>query len=201
MTNTNARKIFILLALIWASCQDDAERKPPNGSSYAIPELFRDSTYQVLVETSVGSTIPLSYDIEHGILDTVSDEFGDGAYLPYPVNSGFFPVKSKNTIKKIPVWILGKRLPEGTTLAVQLLGLVEYVDRNMARREWLVIPQEKKIQTIRSIRFRDFIILHDPLKFTFEYWLKNRHGIGSVSQIVWHDEEKAMALLQEEINK
>lgn len=193
-------KIYFLLALIWTACQGDPAEKPSAAASYVIPELFKDSAYQVFVETPIGSTMSFTYDIERGVFDTVNKD-GDGAYLPYPLNYGFFPVKSNDTIKKMPVWVLGKRLPQGTTLAVQLLGLVEYVDRNLTHREWLVVPQEKSIQTVHSTQFRDFIILHDPVKFTFEYWLKNRHGTGSVSQIVWYDEEKALTFLQEEINK
>jgi inorganic pyrophosphatase len=193
-------KAVVLLVLIWTSCQSTSEKRTPPKTSLSLPELYKDSAYQVFVETPVGSMISFSYDIDGGVLDTVKSEDFE-AYLPYPVNYGFFPVKADNTIKKIPVWILAKRLPEGLTLSVKLLGVIDYIDRNIKHREWLVIPVDENIQTIHSTRFRDFIIKYDPVKFTFEYWLKNRHGIGSVSQIIWHDEEKAMAFLQEEINK
>ncbi|NND33627.1 MAG: hypothetical protein HKN76_13635 [Saprospiraceae bacterium] len=186
--------------LVLTSCRNEqnlpGEPPPPQ-----LPELFADGHYNAMVETPVGSNYEFTYDPASNVIDTLRPEAGPTDYLPFPANFGFFPLLKNDSLVKIPVWILGIKQPGGTAVAVKLLGLIDYTDRGNLQRQWLAIPRNPELQTIATSSFRDFIIRYDPVKFMFEYWLKNRHGIGSVSQIIWHDEEQALHYLEESVNK
>lgn len=189
------------LMLFFFGCQPNETRSVDR--SYKVPESVIDSQYQVFIETPAGSFQTWSFDISKNSFDTLAsgDRGLKSDYLPYPLHAGFIPFWKSDSLTKIPVWILGQPAHSGDTLSVQLLGMIEYRDQNVGRKELLVVPVNTEKQTIRVNRFRDFIISYDPVKFMFETWLKNRHGIGSVTQLKWQDEDKAKEYLDERLNQ
>lgn len=186
----------VFLILLIAGCN-----KGQTGSGrsvFEIPGLRYDTNFQVFVETPAGNLQTLSLNARTGMIDTLAEAEGGlrNDYLPYPLNSCFFPLIQDDSLLKIPAWLVAGRMTAGDTLAVRMLGMVEYWEQGIPRQECLVIPVDPALQTIRSERFRDFIIQYDAVKFMFETWLKNRHGIGQVSQLSWKDEVEAAHYLE-----
>jgi hypothetical protein len=203
MIHTVSQKTKYRLSLITGGCllliSGGCQRGNPDAvQSFEIPHLLYRSFYQVFVETPAGNLQTLSFNAKTGMIDTLTEEEGGlrNDYLPYPVNSCFFPLIRDDSLLKIPAWLVAGRMTAGDTLAVRMLGMVEYREQGISRQECLVIPVDPALQTIRSERFRDFIIQYDAVKFMFETWLKNRHGIGQVSQLSWKDEVEAANYLE-----
>jgi len=158
-----------------------------------VPQLKLEEHFQAFIETPAGNQEQIVLNHKAQRFDTMSGGFQSN--IPYPVNQGFFPV-SLDTLLKVPVWIFSQRLSLGDTLAVHLLGIIEYTDGGIEKKELVAIPVESALQTVESKEFEDFIIDNDPPKFVFEYWLKNRHGLGEVSRIKWDGKQKAELYLQ-----
>lgn len=186
------------LLLVLKGCAGNEQPETPDSRALMVPHLRFDSLYQVFVETPAGDMLTLSYNAKTNQMDTLAAQEGGlrKDYLPYPVNSCFFPVMQNDSLTKIPAWLIAARLTTGDTLAVKMLGVIEYREKAVLRRECLVVPADPVLQTINVERFKDFIIQYDDIKFMFETWLKNRHGLGQVSQINWNDEEYATKYLE-----
>ena len=179
----------LLILLVSPGCK----KQPNDASALTIPKARKVAPYPVFIETPVGELQTISFDLATRSWDTLDlDEGGlKHDYLPYPLNAGFIPLESGEDVQKQPVWVLGDKMMPGDTLGVYLLGMVQYVEGGLTHEEFLAIPADSDLQTIAVKRFRDFVISYDPVKFMFETWMENRHGIGSVSQISWLDEDKA----------
>ncbi len=186
------------LLLVSKGCASNEPAETPDVKSFVIPQLQFDSLYQVFVETPAGDMLTLSYNAKTNEMDTFAAQEGGlrKDYLPYPLNSCFFPVMQNDSLIKVPAWLIAARLTTGDTLAVKILGIIEYREKAILRRECLVVPADQVLQTINVERFKDFIIQYDDIKFMFETWLKNRHGLGQVSQLSWNDEEYAKKYLE-----
>ena len=190
----------IIIALLYFSC-GDIEIGNGNSRSLQLPELVSGENYNVMVEIPSGSSFEYSYNHDLNQIDTIESSAGPISYLPFPANFGFVPILKNDDLLKVPVWILGTRQEKGACMPVEILGLIDYTERGKTHRELLALPNNKTLQTIEAKSFGDFAIRYDPVKFMFEYWLKNRHGTGSVSQIVWQDEGTAMEYIEEILNK
>jgi hypothetical protein len=199
--------VMLIIAMIVSVSTVGCDRQVPIGyvpsKTLKIPRLEIDSVYQVFVETPAGLSTTLSYNQHDNQFDTLTETQGGlkQDYLPYPLNACFFPLWMQDSLVKLPAWLLSRSLPAGDSIKINLLGMIEYKESGVSKKELLVLPVDAKYQTIQVDRFRDFIILYDPVKFIFETWLKNRHGIGLVSQMNWQDEEKAREYLESMINQ
>lgn len=197
---TNLLYILMIAGLLLVSkgCAGNEPPETPDSRSLMVPHLRFDSLYQVFVETPAGDMLTLTYNAKTNQMDTLAEQEGGlrKDYLPYPVNSCFFPVMKNDSLIKVPAWLIAARLTTGDTLAVKMLGVIEYREKAVLRRECLVVPADPVLQTIKVEQFKDFIIQYDDIKFMFETWLKNRHGLGQVSQINWNDEEYATKYLE-----
>ncbi|MBK8503002.1 MAG: hypothetical protein IPL46_12765 [Saprospiraceae bacterium] len=197
---------LIILAMVILSTLGCDQSKPIGNVTpkvLSIPSLRLDSLYQVFVETPAGSSTTLSYNHHDNRFDTLTLPLGGlkHDYLPYPLNACFFPLWIQDSLVKVPAWLLSTSVPAGGSIRINILGIIEYKESGVSKKELLVLPNDAQYQTIQVDRFRDFIILYDPVKFIFETWLKNRHGIGLVSQMNWQDEEKAREYLESIINQ
>ena len=196
--------LWILTSITWGLVSIGCNITPNSASTrtYKIPDSPTDSSYQVFVETPAGDLQSLSYNVINENFDTLSVAEGGlkPDYLPYPLNACFFAARQNDSLVKIPAWLLSARLEPGATLSVKIIGMIDYREAGISHQEFLVIPEDRAKQTVQTDRFRDFMIAYDPVKFMFETWLKNRHGIGTVSQINWQDEEKARQFLDKRLN-
>lgn len=189
--------VFYLL-LVSTGCENGASSPPPK----VVPAVRDHAPYPAFIETPSGDMQTLSFNLETEVFDTLGPEAGGlrPDYLPYPLNAGFLPAHQDAGVQKLPVWVLGKRLSPGDTLSVQILGLIEYVENGTMHEDFVAVPSETGMQTIKVQRFRDFMIDYDAVRFMFETWLKNRNGIGAVSRISWMDEDKAQDKLSSIFN-
>jgi inorganic pyrophosphatase len=117
--------------------------------------------------------------------------------LPYTCNGGFIPLDDE---ERIPVWIIGQRLQTGQVLGIIPMALVEYTQGDQMHTDVIAVPSDTLLQSIRPNNFRDLIVTYEPVKFSFEYWLRNRFGVGSVSRIAWKDDEAAASFVVAQIN-
>lgn len=170
---------------------------------YVIPQADKEGLSIAFIETPAGSQQTLAFNPKDFSFDTLNYQQGGirTDYLPYPLASGFLSGGSTDSLEKIPVWVLSRNTLPGDTMSINLLGMIEYRDQGVLKTEFIGIPEDSSLQTVPSTRFRDFIIAYDPVKFMFETWLKNRHGIGSVTQLSWQDEDKATLYLDKLHNK
>lgn len=182
--------LCLLFGVLLGSCAPDFESKYE--VSIQIPNLRHENHFQVLVETPAGAHNQILWNHDLQKFDTIDLQFQSN--ILSPVNFGFFPILT-DTLIKVPVWIFSKQLGAGDTLTVNLLGLLQYTVGGNSRQEIVATPTESQLQTVKSMEFEDFIIENDPLKFAFEYWLKNRDGLGEVSRIKWDDKAAAQAYL------
>lgn len=152
-------------------------------------------TVQAVVETSLGSYTSIKYDPDNQVIDPANQQ--QETMLPYVCNAGFIPVGDKD---RISVWIMGQRLQAGHVLSIIPLALVEYTEGDQMHTDVLAVPSDTLLQSIQPSNFRDLIVTYEPVKFSFEYWLRNRFGVGSVSRIAWKDDEAAVSFVVAQIN-
>ncbi len=158
-----------------------------------VPPTKVGDHYQAYVETAMGSYDRLRYNLSTGKLDSTSTELAP--ILPLPVNAGFIPLGGKDPTDKIDVWILSRNLNSGDTLSIVPIGMIQYEIDTKEHIDLFVVPVNEKLTSVPIKRFRDLIIGYDPVKFNFEYWLRNQAG-GKLNQFSWEDEEKAMQYLE-----
>ena len=190
---------MVLALMVVLSCQETMVGEDP----LFIPETRSMQNYHCFVEVPAGDNIPISYDISCHCLDTlkVNNQWATLPYLPYPVNRGFIPVKNTDgTLIKIPVWVLGKRLPAGSSAEVRLLGYMDYTEDNIKKSEVLAVPVSNALITVPVQKFKDFIIEYDAVKYALEHWLRNRNGLGRMTHFQWEDEQKAKEFVENQIN-
>ena len=178
------------LIVVLIACAEEVVTE--RGPSMQLPSTKNGEYFQVYVETALGSHHLLNYRVGDEILDTL---FETDIILPLPVNAGFIPLRSQDSLIKIRSWIIGKRMEPGDTLTVRIIGLIKYQLDELQHQDLVVVPVEDHLATVAVQRFRDFIIGYDPVKFSFEYWLRNHRGRGSLTQLAWEDEEQASAYL------
>ncbi len=184
-------QFLVLLLIVGCHKQPESSSEP----SLVLPKMRDQDGYMAYIENSVGSHLTQRYNLETGRLDTV--EIKSPLLLPYPVNQGFVPVFSESqSLSKVNTWIIGKGLLPGDTVGIIPIALLDYTLDGQRHQEVVAVPVLDQYQTLAPLPFREFIIEYDPLKYHFEYWLRNRGKTGRVSQMTWDDEESALELLQ-----
>lgn len=175
--------IFFLIA-----CTDGKRSEMINTD---VPTMMRnDSGYLVYLETPAGATYETKLDLLAAQMDTSASE---PVLLPFPANKGFI---HKDGEKQM-VWILSKRLGVGSIHQVNVVGLIEYQEGGQEYLEIVAIPNDTDLQTISPQNFRELITIYEPAKFMFEYWLKNRYGLGTINNLRWSDELEAVEYLEQ----
>lgn len=158
-----------------------------------IPKNISGEKFVTVIETPAGEFRAISVDLENEKLDTLKEgsDYVVSNFLPHPVNQAAIPVSADTDMEKIVVWIVGRSVRAGDTLAVDPIALLEYTLEGQSKSEILAIPSDPAHQTIQVENFSEFIIEYDGVKYLLEGWLRNRHGLGKVSQLSWKDQVKA----------
>jgi len=185
---------YIWTCLILAGCTNSPEYGV-NRTIHLPASRSPVGTVQAVVETSLGSYTSMKYDPDHHVIDPADQQ--QETMLPYVCNAGFIPVGDKD---RLSIWIMGQRLQAGHVLSIIPLALVEYTEGDQMHTDVLAVPSDTLLQSIQPSNFRDLIVTYEPVKFSFEYWLRNRFGVGSVSRIAWKDDEAAVSFIVAQIN-
>ncbi len=179
--------------LLLISCVSDMGTLSPEGNTLIIPENVPGEKFTTVIETPAGEFRAISVDLENEKLDTLKEgsHYVVTDFLPHPVNQAAIPVSADTDMEKIVVWIVGRSVRAGDTLSVDPIALLEYTLEGQSKSEILAVPSDPAHQTIQVENFSEFIIEYDGVKYLLEGWLRNRHGLGKVSQLSWKDQVKA----------
>ncbi len=188
------RLMFLIPPMVLA-CQNTNLRNA-GSISIPLPPTKLDGTYQAMIETGMGDFTRHTYNLTSKTIDTILP-LDTTSFLPLPINLGFIAKEQDDQIIKIPTWVIGKRIDPGKTLSIVPLGLLQYEEAGKSIEVAVVVPQDPNLKTISAVKFQTFIIDYDSLKFSIEYWLRHRHGLGSISRLAWEDELKALEYLEE----
>ncbi len=180
-----------------SSCSSDDATLNRGHSAVVIPKNIPGEQFTTVIETPAGEFRAISVDLENEKLDTLKEgsDYVISDFLPHPVNQAAIPVKTSTNTEKIVVWIVGRPVRAGDTLTVDPIALVEYTLEGESKSEILAIPRDPTQQTIQVDNFSEFIIEYDGVKYLLEGWLRNRHGLGKVSQLSWKDHVKAQSYI------
>lgn len=196
------RELVAVAALILiCSCSPTENGSRQNGP-LALPSATSEGHFNVVVETSAGEHSVNSYDANTGKIERVGSNQEAEPFLPIPLNEGFLAHHSStdSSLVKIPAWLLSERQSSGTIVAAKPLALLQYSLSNKEIESFLMIPAEDSLDYYQINTFEDFSINHDAIKYAFEYWLRHRKGVGSVSRIRWGDEVEAKLRLVDILN-
>ena len=179
--------LLVVIGLI--SCQSEVQ---PTPLAYELPDAIHGQTAQAFIESPVGTFQRLAYNLESGKMDTLFE-----TNLPLPVNHGFLLLETANELRKISTWIIGKRMQVGDTVTVEPIALLRYEMDAIDHEDIVAVPRASKLGTVEVSKFRDLLIKYDPVKFNFEYWLRQHQSPSKLTQLSWQDEEKALAHLSD----
>ncbi len=174
----------LVLALMGCHVASD----DPNQTKVVLPIWTQDQDpLKAVVENPLGTYVTMKYNHTTQYIDTLVD--GQSIpLLPTISNGAFIPVSEQVLV---PIWIFSKRLHVGQVLEVQCLGLVEYTEVGASKQEVIAVPVDTNLRSISASHFSDLLVDLEPVKYFFEYWLRNRRGVGKVSKITWKDEKAA----------
>lgn len=163
--------IFILLIGTFSSCKNSRISKLSE----------RESKYVVNIETSAGD------DIDYAQNDTLN-------FMAFPMNVGVFK-GNKNREKK--VFIIGKSIKKGEKIGFKPFALVQYKDRDLGELTIVIArPLDSGLVTAKIDSYFEFISAFYGVQQVLETWIKNSKGYGSVSNITWENEIKALDFLE-----
>lgn len=194
VTNWIISSIVLLGYLaIMSACGADDVALDERHNQVVIPKNISGEKFVAVIETPVGEFRAISVDLANEKLDTLKEgsDYVVSNFLPHPVNQATIPVPAASDMEKIVVWVVGRSVRAGDTLSVDPIALLEYTLEGESRSEILAIPRDSAMQTIHVENFSEFIIEYDGVKYLLEGWLRNRHGLGKVSQLNWKDQVKA----------
>lgn len=171
---------------------------------FQLPPSYSNGAYNVIIETSAGEHLLQSFEIESNTFDTCfQDDLAKRiGFLPLPVNMGFLPSYAgfDSVFQKIQVWMISERMETGSVIAASPLGKLNYIESGQECDAYVMIPNDPLLRTVDASSFEDFTIRFDPVKYAFEYWLRNKNGVGKISRIRWEDESVASAELVDLLN-
>lgn len=200
MHNVNKVIKWIVLSgcsLLMIACGSEEGSLIQDGNKVILPKNVRGEQFTTVVETPAGEFRSISVDLENEKLDTLKEgsDYVVSNFLPHPVNQAAIPVTVETDMEKIVVWIVGRSVRAGDTLSVDPIALLEYTLEGKSRSEILAIPRDPAQQTIQVENFSEFIIEYDGVKYILEGWIRNRHGLGKVTQLSWKDHTKARSYI------
>ncbi len=193
------RSLLLLLACMMTLLPSCDAPSSSADQRWEVPSTRVGASYQAMVETPLGEHRRMAFNVEQRTFDTLVETAVPSA-LPPPINQAFVAFESELGISKIPVWIIGKRVDMGDVLPITPLGLLTYREGGQSQQVLVAVPGELALSTISAVKFQDFIIEYDAVKFAIEYYLRNRHGQGSITQLAWDDEQAAAHYLDEVTN-
>ncbi|MBX2815625.1 MAG: inorganic diphosphatase [Saprospiraceae bacterium] len=204
LVSRDKMQIVRCLVVLWAaislcSCSSNVRTDPSPLSM--LPAASVGEHFNVIVEASAGSHYRNAIVIEEGRFRKVRDSITATHFLPYPTNAGFIPMLKDSLLTPYPVWILSASVPAGCIVPCQPLALLDYVHKGDAIRSIVMVPSVDSLDVYQIKTFEDLSLQHDGLKYAFEYWLRNKSGVGSISRIRWGDEIEAKRHLVEQLNK
>lgn len=193
-------RFLILFSIIFSACSSESVTEDKS-LSIGLPSAQKGEAFNVIVETSAGEHFSSFYDDQTGQFER-SDSATLSRFLPFPVNAGFIPkFSSDSTLHKIPVWLFSRRVETGQTVTGRPLAALNYTENSQAIQSFVLVPDQDSLDIYGVDSFEALAIQRDALKYAFEYWLRHRSGIGSISRIQWQDEVEAYAQLIDLINK
>ncbi len=185
----------LCLACLFASCETD---QVVQSTGHALPSAMDEGHFNVLVETSAGEHLVRSYQDSTGHIDS-SSVLG---FLPMPINFGFIPSYSlpDSHLIKVPAWVFSHRIETGEVVPTIPLGTLNFVENGEEMDHFIMIPVDEKLRFMEASSFDDFAIRYDGIKYAFEYWFRNKEGVGHISRLRWKDDKIAAEQLVDRIN-
>jgi len=186
--------IGLLLSFLSASCGTDRAAT----KEIILPDAMQDDHFNVFIETSAGEHLMRSFQDSTGSLDSVTLL----SFLPLPVNLGFIPTYARpdSQLVKTVAWVFSYRVESGEALPTRPLGMLNFIEDGEEKNHFVMIPTNEHLRIMEATSFDDFAIRYDAIKYSFEYWLRNRGGVGRISRLRWRDEKTAHEQLVEQIN-
>ena len=131
---------------------------------------------------------------EKAFLMEITNPAGSGsdhAFLPYPVNYGFFTEDTKLEIVTIM-----NQLEKGTQVAVYPIATLVLKEAGQERSIVVTTPLDTALQIIPIMDYQNFLVEQIGPRQIIQDWFLYEKGLGKVDLVGWKEESYAWKLLK-----
>lgn len=184
-----------LIALMGQSCTKTSSNALPKQIDITWPDTLAIPPLTTIVQPA--GELPyyqLSEEETKLVLDSAAAARFD--YLPCPGNVGILQPGAK-PLSNIQCVILATRLPAGTQLQIQILGLC-ILSLDYGEKTYVIgAPIEPAWRVIQAENYQDLSTRYDPVRTLLQTYLVQKEGLGKVSRVVWQSEQFARKFLSD----
>ena len=132
---------------------------------------------------------------EKGFLMEITNPAGSGsahAFLPYPVNYGFFTEDTNLEIVAIM-----NQLEKGVQVAVHPIATLVLKEGGKERSIIITTPLDTALQIMPIMAYQNFLVQQVGPRQIIQDWFLYEKGLGKVDLVGWKEESYAWKLLKE----
>lgn len=200
MTMLNRLLLFpaYSLALIFLFCQS-CSKTPVNAPAREISIDWPDTLSVPPLSTIIQPAGELPYyQLNESETQLTLDSSGAARfdYLPCPANLGILQPGTRQT-QNLRSLILATRVPAGTQVQMQILGLCVLSLESEEKTYLIGTPVDPKLRVIQAENYQDLSTRYDPVRTLLQSYLVQKEGLGKVDRVVWQSEQFAKKYLSD----